>query len=153
MGPEMRDEVVGRLKQGVIDYDEDAVETAAREAVAEGVDARDAMMNGLAAGIAVVGDLMAAGEYFASEVMMSVEAVRAGMDVLAPDDQVAPETGRMVATETADGGRLGPALEALRWAGARGETDEGTLAAAIESVSDALSEEAGDGSVAGEDKT
>jgi methanogenic corrinoid protein MtbC1 len=99
VGAELRDELVGRLKQGIIDYDETAVGAAAREVVLSGVDPADALMNGLAEGIEVVGDLLAAGQYFAPEARMSADALAAGLDELRPSLASDPGSGLLEALE------------------------------------------------------
>ena len=84
MTDEKRDELIERLKRGVIDYNEDAVMKAASEVLANEVDVTDAIVNGLASGIEVVGDLFDKNEYFAPELLMSVDALSAGLSVLQP---------------------------------------------------------------------
>ena len=57
MSEENKQEVLGRLKDGVINYNEEAVKEAAEEALEAGIDAYEAIMDGLTAGMVVVGDL------------------------------------------------------------------------------------------------
>ena len=58
MVSEERDaEIMARLQKGVIEFDEDLVSEASHEALEEGVDAYHAIMDGLAAGMDVVGEL------------------------------------------------------------------------------------------------
>lgn len=106
MGAEKRDELVKRLKQGVIDYDEDEVVKAANEVLASGIDAYDAIMNGLAAGMEVVGDLFEKNEYFVPEVLMSADALYAGLDILRPhvkEDAVSQRARGEVVIGTVEG--------------------------------------------------
>jgi corrinoid protein of di/trimethylamine methyltransferase len=79
-----RDELCERLKNGVVEYQEDAVKQAAQEVVDNKYDALDAIMNGLAAGMEVVGDLYDRNEYFVPEVLMCADALYAGLDILRP---------------------------------------------------------------------
>jgi corrinoid protein of di/trimethylamine methyltransferase len=79
-----RDELCERLKNGVVEYQEDAVKQAAQEVVDNKFDALDAIMNGLAAGMEVVGDLYDRNEYFVPEVLMCADALYAGLDILRP---------------------------------------------------------------------
>jgi len=58
------------LKQGVIDYDEDAVKEAAQAVVDEGLDAYDAVFDGLVEGMNEVGRLYEEQEYFVPEMLM-----------------------------------------------------------------------------------
>lgn len=81
---EKRKDILERLKNGVIEFDEDMVKEAAQEALEVGMDALDAIMNGLVAGMEEVGELFDKGEYFVPEVLMSAEALYAGLDILRP---------------------------------------------------------------------
>ncbi len=80
----VRDEIIEELKQGVIEFNEDQVKEAAQRALDEGVDAYEAIMDGLAAGMARVGELFAANEYFVPEVLMCADALYVGLDILRP---------------------------------------------------------------------
>jgi len=79
-----RDELCERLKNGVIEYQEDTVKQAAQEVVDNKYDALDAIMNGLAAGMEVVGELYDRQEYFVPEVLMCADALYGGLDILRP---------------------------------------------------------------------
>jgi corrinoid protein of di/trimethylamine methyltransferase len=79
-----REELHERLKNGVVEYQEDVVRQAAQEVVDNKLDALDAIMNGLAAGMEVVGNLYDRNEYFVPEVLMCADALYAGLDILRP---------------------------------------------------------------------
>jgi corrinoid protein of di/trimethylamine methyltransferase len=79
-----REELHERLKNGVVEYQEDVVRQAAQEVVDNKYDALDAIMNGLAAGMEVVGNLYDRNEYFVPEVLMCADALYAGLDILRP---------------------------------------------------------------------
>jgi corrinoid protein of di/trimethylamine methyltransferase len=79
-----REELFERLKNGVIEYQEDTVKQAAQEVLDANLDALDAIMNGLAAGMEVVGELYDRNEYFVPEVLMCADALYAGLDILRP---------------------------------------------------------------------
>jgi corrinoid protein of di/trimethylamine methyltransferase len=79
-----RDELCERLKNGVIQYEEDTVKQAAQEVVDNKFNALDAIMNGLAAGMEVVGELYDRQEYFVPEVLMCADALYGGLDILRP---------------------------------------------------------------------
>ncbi|MFQ5613783.1 MAG: B12-binding domain-containing protein [Anaerolineae bacterium] len=81
---ERREDILNRLKNGVIDYDTDMVVEASNEAVELGLDAYEMIMQGLAAGMAVVGEYFDSGEYFVPEVLLCAEALYAGLDILRP---------------------------------------------------------------------
>ena len=85
MVSEERDaEIMARLQKGVIEFDEDLVSEASHEALEEGVDAYHAIMDGLAAGMDVVGELFSSKEYFVPEVLMCADALNVGLDILRP---------------------------------------------------------------------
>jgi corrinoid protein of di/trimethylamine methyltransferase len=81
---ERRAELLKTLSDGVVEFQEDAVKEAAQQVLAEGFDAYDAVMNGLAAGMEKVGDLYDQHEYFVPELLMAADALYAGLDILKP---------------------------------------------------------------------
>lgn len=81
---EKKTEILERLKQAVINYDEDAAKDAAKEALDNGVDAAEAIFNGLVKGMEEVGRLFEAQEYFVPELLMCADALYAGLDILKP---------------------------------------------------------------------
>ncbi|HBY96485.1 MAG: corrinoid protein [Ardenticatenaceae bacterium] len=87
---EQEQEIVEQLKNGVIEFDEDAVVAAANEALESGMDAYKAVMDGLAAGMDVVGGYFASGEYFVPEVLMCADALYAGLNILKPQIKLDP---------------------------------------------------------------
>lgn len=85
---EQEHEILERLKNGVIEFDEEAVAAASEEALETGVDAYKAVIDGLAAGMDVVGGYFASGEYFVPEVLMCADALYAGLNILKPHIKV-----------------------------------------------------------------
>ncbi len=81
---ERTDELFGKLKQGVIDFDEDGVIEAANAVVDEGIDAVEAVFNGLVPGMEHVGELYEQQEYFVPELLMCADAMYAGLEILRP---------------------------------------------------------------------
>lgn len=79
-----REEILKNLSDGVVEYSEDQVKEWSNIAVEEGLDAFDAIMNGLAAGMEIVGDLYDRQEYFVPEILMCADALYAGLDILRP---------------------------------------------------------------------
>ncbi|HEX8948923.1 MAG TPA: cobalamin-dependent protein [Dissulfurispiraceae bacterium] len=77
-------EILEKLKNGVIQYDEDACKEAADEAVAADMDGNEAIFDGLVAGMEEVGRLFEAQEYFVPEILMCADALYAGLDILKP---------------------------------------------------------------------
>jgi len=79
-----RAEILKMLSDGVVEYQEDQVKEYSHVAVDEGLDAYDAIMNGLAAGMEIVGDLYDRQEYFVPEMLMCADALYAGLAILKP---------------------------------------------------------------------
>jgi corrinoid protein of di/trimethylamine methyltransferase len=84
MDEERKKEILEKLAGGVIEYDEDQVKEYSQIALDEGMDAYEAIMNGLAAGMETVGDLYDKQEYFVPELLMSADALYVGLDILKP---------------------------------------------------------------------
>lgn len=80
-------EIYEKLKNGVIQYDEDACKEGAQEAVDLGLDANEAIFDGLVSGMEEVGRLFEAQEYFVPEILMCADALYAGLDILKPHCQ------------------------------------------------------------------
>lgn len=79
-----REEILKKLSDAVVEYDEDMAKQWAQTALDDGVDAFDAIMNGLAAGMEIVGDLYDKQEYFVPELLMCADALYVGMNILRP---------------------------------------------------------------------
>ncbi len=79
-----KEEILELLKDGVINYKEDQVKEAANESLAAGYTPLEMIMDGLAAGMEVVGQLYERNEYFVPEVLMCADALYAGLDILRP---------------------------------------------------------------------
>ena len=77
-------ELLEKLKTGVVEYQEDMVKEAAQQALDDGYVPLEMIMDGLAAGMEVVGDLYDRNEYFVPEVLMCADALYAGLDILRP---------------------------------------------------------------------
>ncbi len=81
---DLRKELIKALHEGVVEYEEDAVKEAAQKVIDAGLNAYDAVMNGLAAGMVAVGELYDNQEYFVPEMLMCADALYAGLDILRP---------------------------------------------------------------------
>ena len=81
---EDKKELLEGLKKAVIEFDEERVKELANKWVELGYDASEAIFEGLAAGMEVVGELFAKNEYFVPEVLMCADALYAGLDILRP---------------------------------------------------------------------
>ena len=77
-------EILQGLHDAVVEFEEEDTVKLAHAAVDEGVDAYDAIMNGLARGMETVGDLYARQEYFVPELLLCADALYAALDVLRP---------------------------------------------------------------------
>ncbi len=84
MADDRREELLKELREGVVEFDEERVKAAAQAVVDEGLNAYDAIMNGLAAGMEEVGELYDQQEYFVPELLMCADALYAGLDILKP---------------------------------------------------------------------
>jgi corrinoid protein of di/trimethylamine methyltransferase len=91
---ERRREILEKLSNGVVEYHEEQVREWAFIALEEGMDAYDAIMSGLAAGMEIVGDLYDRHEYFVPEILMCADALYGGLDILKP--HVSVEASRAV---------------------------------------------------------
>jgi len=81
---EKKKELLERLRNAVIQYDEDTSKEASQEVLDVGMDANDAIFNGLVSGMEEVGRLFEAQEYFVPELLMCADALYAGLDILKP---------------------------------------------------------------------
>jgi len=77
-------EILAGLHDGVVEFDEDRTAEVAHEAVAEGVDAYEAIMDGLARGMETVGGMYARQEYFVPELLLCADALYAALEILKP---------------------------------------------------------------------
>jgi corrinoid protein of di/trimethylamine methyltransferase len=77
-------EILDKLAEAVVEYEEDMAKEWSQIALDEGLDAFEAIMNGLAAGMETVGELYDQQEYFVPEMLMCADALYAGLDILRP---------------------------------------------------------------------
>lgn len=94
-----RAEILKRISDGVVEYQEDKVKEYAQIGLDEGLDAYDMIMNGLAAGMEVVSGLYDRQEYFVPEMLTCAESLYAGLDILKPHlkkDTSGVEKGKVV---------------------------------------------------------
>jgi dimethylamine corrinoid protein len=79
-----REDILKDLAESVLEMREDDAVAAAREAVESGLDAKDAIDNGLVAGMARAGELYEKEEYFVPELLLCSDALYAALEVLKP---------------------------------------------------------------------
>jgi dimethylamine corrinoid protein len=79
-----KDRILAELARAVDEMDEEGAVRAAREAVAEGLDAYEAVTAGLSAGMQNVSEKYESGVYFVPEILLCADAMYAAIDVLKP---------------------------------------------------------------------
>lgn len=81
---EKENELLERLRDGVVNYDEEAVAETAQEVIDLGMDAFTAVFEGMVPGMEEVGRLYEEQEYFVPEMLMCADALYAGLNLLKP---------------------------------------------------------------------
>jgi corrinoid protein of di/trimethylamine methyltransferase len=81
----MAADILNQLAEAVVDGDDDLAEELAYKALEEGVDPYDAIVNGLARGMAIVSDQYEKGEAFVPHLLLASGAMYAGMEILSPE--------------------------------------------------------------------
>ena len=79
-----KEELIEVLKQSVIDFEEDPIIAASNEGIEAGYTALDLIMDGLAHGMEIVGEMYERQEYFVPEVLMCADALYKGLEILRP---------------------------------------------------------------------
>ena len=80
----MQNEFYEKLADAVVEMDEDLVRELCEQAVAEGIDAFEAIDSGLSVGMERAGKLFEEEEYFVPELLMCADAMNVGVDILKP---------------------------------------------------------------------
>ncbi|WP_321417928.1 methyltransferase cognate corrinoid protein [uncultured Methanomethylovorans sp.] len=80
-----KQEILDKLKDTIIKQDINGCAASAKEALEAGILAFEAINDGLAPGMKIVGDKFEAAEIFLPQIMMSAKAMNAAMTVLAPE--------------------------------------------------------------------
>lgn len=81
---ERKKQILEAIRNAVVQYDEDQCAGWCKTALQEGLDAYEATMTGLAAGMDIVGELYTRQEYFVPELLLCSDALYAGLDILRP---------------------------------------------------------------------
>ncbi len=79
-----KETIMKKLTDAVIIGDSAVAEQTAKDALAAGISAYDAIMNGLAEGMKTVGDKYEKKEYFLPDMLISADAMYAGLNILTP---------------------------------------------------------------------
>jgi len=77
-------EILAKLRDSIVNLDIDGVKKASEEALAAGMPAYKAVVEGMAKGMEIVGQKYEDGEYFLAELIMAGETMKEGMAVLEP---------------------------------------------------------------------
>ncbi|MDD3042261.1 MAG: uroporphyrinogen decarboxylase family protein [Methanosarcinaceae archaeon] len=90
-----REDIFNELADAVVEGDDDIAEELAQRALDEGIDAYEAITEGLAKGMKIVSDMYERGEAFVPSLLLAADAMYAGMEILTPymnvDGSAAPE--------------------------------------------------------------
>jgi methanogenic corrinoid protein MtbC1 len=78
------EEIIGNLKSGVIKFDEEMVIKNCNIVIETGMDIKNAILEGLTAGMREVGDLYDKEVYSIPEVLLSAQALESGLSLLKP---------------------------------------------------------------------
>ncbi len=77
-------EILGRLRDSVVNLDINGVQKACKDALAAKIPPYKAVVNGMAKGMEIVGQKYEAREYFLAELIMAGETMKEGMTILEP---------------------------------------------------------------------
>jgi corrinoid protein of di/trimethylamine methyltransferase len=94
-----KQEILAKLSDAVLKFDEDKARIAAGEVLDNKIDVTEAILNGLAAGMNRAGELFKRQEYFVPEVLLCADAMEEGLKILRPHipkDAVSKTKGRII---------------------------------------------------------
>jgi corrinoid protein of di/trimethylamine methyltransferase len=77
-----REDILNKLKESIEKLDTDLAQEAAKEAVDAGIEAMDAIQNGLGKGMNTISDLFDQGEMFVPQILIAAEAFEAAVGIL-----------------------------------------------------------------------
>ena len=80
----MKDDLIEKLAQAVIDGESEDAVAFAKEALDQGLDPLDCITQGLTKGIQKVGELFASGDYFLPELIIGADAMKEALAILEP---------------------------------------------------------------------
>jgi len=79
-----KEDILNGLADAVVEGDDDIAEELAQKALDEGVDAYEAIVDGLSKGMKIISDMYERGEAFVPSLLLAADAMYAGMDILTP---------------------------------------------------------------------
>ena len=88
------EQIYARMRKSIEDYDNDAAEAAAKEAVDAGIDLLEAVEKGFAEPIRAIGEAFDRMEIFLPQLMLGSDAMKAGMAVL--EEAIKQSGGKLV---------------------------------------------------------
>jgi len=92
-----KQEILDKLRDSIVKQNINGTVEAAKEALAAGIPAFEAIDSGLAVGMKIVGDKFEAAEIYLPQIMMSAKAMNGAMEILAPELEKS-KTGEGVGT-------------------------------------------------------
>jgi 5-methyltetrahydrofolate--homocysteine methyltransferase len=78
------EEILGKIRDAIVNLDIDGVQNACKEAIEAGIPAYKAVTDGMSKGMVIVGEKYESNEYFLAELIMAGETMKEGMIVLEP---------------------------------------------------------------------
>jgi len=78
------EEKLGRLKDCIVNLDINGVQKACKDALVAGIPPYEAVMEGMAKGMEIVGQKYETNEYFLAELITAGEVIKEGMKILGP---------------------------------------------------------------------
>lgn len=109
----LKEELLKRLSDGVVEMEEDDVEEAAKEYLEAGYPAFDGIMEGLVDGMNRASQLYEEEEYFVTDVLLCSDAMYVGLDVSAYAIESVEDYGKLPRIDTGKG-RAKVVLDAIR---------------------------------------
>ena len=90
--------IMESLARAIIEGDADLAQTSAKEALASGVGPLEAVEQGLAKGMASIGEMFEQGEVYLPELLMAANTFNAAMEILKPEIEARKEQVAKTAT-------------------------------------------------------
>jgi corrinoid protein of di/trimethylamine methyltransferase len=94
----MSEELFKQMAQAIIDGDDEAAASLARQALQQGVDPLAAINKGFTVGMDMVGELYSTGEYFLPDLILGGEAMKAALAVLEPALEASGQARQILGT-------------------------------------------------------
>ena len=93
-----KNQIMDSLARAIVEGDPDLGRTSAQEALASGVGPLEAMEQGLAKGMASIGEMFEQGEAYLPELLMAANTFNAAMEILKPEIEARKEQVAKTAT-------------------------------------------------------